>query len=371
MQSPRFPAAALPPAARKDFAKNFLASAAWSVLTMRGGRAVAAQGNRSRVTLRVFAKGCPRHALREVLQALGERTEEASLLAGGILQPGPWYHKAAWWLRDGQSQETGDDTYTIFRELSDGPVTETNVIDDGCGARTTIRWVWDAAAVEDLSGIDGAGDQGVSVKIGGVSRDPETQLVSYYVSVTERKTLFLPATLTGSDAFSTEYDASWLGLRGTAEDPTDDLGEGVSVWDPAVQALGEIVSMQWSKNQEDCTLNAQGRKRTAKRDVAAGLSCSRTAFAETDVHRVKGAEHGLGHAPAAAGGVSYRYDQELRLDNLYDTSQTKNTELPVENARVSTEKDLFGTEVQTQNRSVAADPDEVVVGSPRTCSGLA
>ena len=363
MQTANLPVSSLPLAERQARARAFVQTAKWSVLIMRGGRALDSQGNRSRVTLRVFVKGCPAPILREVLQVLGERAEEPQIIAGGQAQGGPWYHKAAWWARDAQTQESGDATLTLIRELSDGPVTETNVIEDGCGSKTQIRYVFDAVAVESVSDIAEYGTQGFSVKLGGISRDPETQLVSYYVAVTERKTLLMPEDIVSTDAFSTEYDASWLGLRGTSEAPVDSDGEGVSVWDPAVQAIGELITTQWAKNAEDCTLDARGRKSVAKRNVEAGSSCARTAFAETDTWRVKGAEHGLGHAPAAADGVSYEYDQELRKDNLYDTNKRKHTEFAVENARVTTEADAFGVETQVQHRSVADDPAAVTPGN--------
>lgn len=135
---------------------------------------------------------------------------------------------------------------------------------------------------------------------------PESNLFFYYVTVTERKTQHVPEYLSGEDAFSKDYEETWTGVRGDLEDPVDDAGGAVSVYDPAVAAIGETLAIQWSKNQEDCTLNAQGRKEKAKANVDAGRSCSRTVFDETDVERVSGASQ-ASDTPAPSGGAAYDY----------------------------------------------------------------
>jgi hypothetical protein len=220
-------AAVLPKSERQKIAAAFLKSAQWSVLTMRGTRVQdkpAPEEDASRVTMRVFAKGCPAHALREVIEALAAETPVAGFVADGVSQRGEWYHRASWWARDAQSSKSGDSTMTIYREMSDGVITETNVVEDGCGSRTTIRFVWDASEVEDFSGIDNAGEQGYAVRIAGVNRDSETGLFSYYVTTTERKTQYLPEHKTSGDAFTDSYDADFLGLRGTVAAPTRKFG---------------------------------------------------------------------------------------------------------------------------------------------------
>lgn len=361
MRKTRFPAMALPADERRKMAASWADSAQWNVLAMNAGRAVEAQEGLARVTLRIFARGAPAHCLREVLQELGERTPERDLEAGASLLPGPWYHKASWWRRDDQGGGQ-DPTMTIFRILSDGPVTETNVVEDGCGSRTSIRFVFDASEVEDTADIEHSGEQGYSVRIGGVAKDPETGLYNYYVTVTERKTQYLPEDISSEDAFSTDYDASWLGLRGTADAPTDDAGEGVTVWDPAAQAAGTLASLNWSRNLEDCTLNAQGKKRVAKRGVAAAESCSRDLFGEQDTENVSGASAKLGHAPAAAAGKSYDYQSKLRPDGLFDTAKATKEEFSVTEAEVTDEVNVFEESQAVSARSQASDPDPASYG---------
>lgn len=360
-----FPAGKLNNDARRKMADRWLATVQWSLLSMRGGRAVAAQDDVSRVTLRVFAKGCPSRCYREVLQILGERASETDFLVEQTVQPGDWYHKSAWWMKDSQSQKTGDSTVTLFRELSDGPVTETNVVDDGCGSRTEIRYVWDAAVVEPLSGITHYGDQGFSVKVGGMTRDPDTGLYSYYVAVTERKTKYISADgvtpagaglLSGEDAFSTSYDASWLGLRGAPGAYEDSSGAGVSIWDPAVQALGETLSVQVSRNLEDCSYDARGSRRAAKPNVVSAEGCGKTIFAEQDSENTSGAPVKLGHTPEPVGGVSWQYQSKLRADRLWDVSKDKTVERPVAEAQSSRDLSIYKAVDSVTDRSQSVEP---------------
>ena len=353
----------LTPDQRRQIAANFIASAKWGRLSMRGGSATPANEGVSRVTMRVFAKGCPAGCLRDVLQILAEKSPVTDPLLDASLEPGEWFHKAAWWGKDSQSSKNGDPTVTLFRELSDGPVSETNVVEDGCGSRTTIRFVWDAASVDTLEAIGHSNEQGFSVKVGGVTRDRETEQYSYYVTTTERKTQTVPAYETGDDAFSTDYDASWLGLRGTVASPTDDEGGGVSVWDPAVQAPGESLGVQWSRNLEDCTLNAQGRRKVAKPGVASSEACAKTLFAEQDTDSVSGAVARLGHAPEPASGVSWHHQSKLRPDRLWDTVKSKDTERPVEDAEVTVSEDLYRRVERKASKSQPADASDALLPS--------
>lgn len=343
--------AKLSAAERRKIAEDFIASAQWKFLDSRGTSATA--GEATRVNLRVFAKGCPMHALREVHEALARQRTVTDPLIGQTLIPGTWHHKTSLWSKDERTGESGQATYTILRIFGDGTDTESNVVEDGCGSRTTIRFEWDAASVESIAGIAHSGEQGYSVSIGGVSRDPETNLFNYYVTTTERKTQLVPEYAAGDGAFSTEYDAAWLGLRGTTAAPTDDDGAAVAVLDPTAAAVGDTVGVSWDRSLEDCTLNARGKRARAKRNVTRSQTTSKDLYSIESGTVIAGAVSPLAAAPEPAGGVTLTRKSDLREDRLYDTTEGSKTEREVLSARVAIEDDAFQTRATVVNRSTA------------------
>lgn len=337
---------------------------------MRGGSATPANDGVSKVTMRVFAKGCPQGCLRDVLQILAERTPVVDPLLDATLEPGEWHHKAAWWGKDSQSSKNGDATVTLFRELSDGPVAETNVVEDGCGSRTSIRFVWDATSVELIGDIGHSGEQGFSVKVGGVTRDRETELYSYYVTVTEEKTKTLGLLQTGEDAFSEDFDATVTGLRGTPAAPVDDAGGAVGVNSPADQPAGTLADVSWELNRENCTLAHRARLKKAKRNVVASVTDSRDIFSHDegmDTLAVDGPFAAA--APPPVNGVTETRAVKLRADRLHDGSVRRKTELPVSAAETTLSEDIFRRQTRTADKS---QPVSAAAGlSPSAADGVA
>jgi hypothetical protein len=353
MASLKFPAATLGTTQRRSIAEQWLASAQWSVFNMRASRATAEQSGVAHTTVRVFSKGCPPHCLRDVLQILGERAPEVNPVFDASTLTGSWWHKAAWWVRDDRGARGGDSTITIFRELSDGQVSVVNVVEDGCGSRTTIRYVWDAAEIEDISDVTDAGSQGFSVRIGGLDRDPATGIYKYYVATTERLTQYVPEYISGEDVFFTESDATWLGLRGDPSAPTDDEGAPVTPWDPATQAIGEQISAQWARNIEDCTLTAQGKKKVAKQSVLSSKGSAKDMFKVTASEGISAAPEALGVAPVPVGGITVVHKDVLRPDGLWNTDKVEETAVPEANAVLIKTQTKFSKEEIDIDRNVS------------------
>lgn len=342
-------------------ADEFLSVAVWKSISFNSTSAKA--GASPRFRMRIFAKGCPRHAIREVHESLAKHNPVVNPVVDGVVQPGTFYHRGAGYLKDERTSEAGTATYTLVRDFFDGPVSETDVVEDGCGNKTSIRFEWDRDDVEDLAtlvnslgGTDGVSPQGTVVRIAGISRDPESGLFSYYVTVTETKTIIFPEFTAAEDAFSRDKEASWLGLLGTAAAPIDSNTD--STPNPAVPAAGvspdgTLTQVSWTKNRDDCTLNAQVKKRVATEDVTAGQSCVKTLFEHRDGLSVRAAGGPLGAAPEPANGVIVNNKDVLRPDKLWDTDKDTTQELPVASARVSSDVTAFETNVVTVSRSQA------------------
>lgn len=364
---------------RREAAAAWLRAAKWNVASMRGVRAIPAVAgeedapNPPRRGMRLFVKGCPLHFMSDIILLLSEEGPVTDPIADGVVIPGVWYPRPAIWNRDGATSDNGDNTKTLIRDFGDGPLSYQIDVEDGCGSRTAVRYVFDAVSVEALPADlePCSSGQGITTRIGGVSRDINTGYFNYFVTVTERKTVYMGenqcdspsrGVLTSEDAFFEEFAADWLGLRGSPSAPVNDAGEYVPVWTPVSISMGTSANVQWSRSPEDCTLSAQGRKRVAKRNVVAGVSCSKDLFSEQDTESISGVTTPLEHAPEPADGVSYEYQSKLRGDRLRDNSKAKKTERPVAEAQVSVEEDLYSRVETRDDRSQRVDPEAASVG---------
>ncbi|MFA7121537.1 MAG: hypothetical protein WC277_08635, partial [Bacilli bacterium] len=350
--------------ARTREARSFLKAAQWRVLTMRSTSAgKGAEGAAPRFRMRVYAKGCPVHALREVHLLLNADNPLADPVVDGVVQPGKWWHRGAGWSKDEGAGERGTGTCTLVRDLYDGEIVDAQFLEDGCGSRTKVIFYFDTPSVVPLADIPESGEPGFSVRIGGVSLDRETGLYSYYVTVTESKTLILDEHKVAEDAFRTRYDADYLGLRGDVDAPKDSGGDAVAVPEPGVPEEGTLITTQWSRNREDCTLNAQVGKEVAKEDVEAAVSRAKTLYNESESVSVQAADAKLGDAPDPADGVTKRYVSRLRPDKKWDTEASWDKELPVAPASVRKSATVFGKAQTVVSRHQDTLPPEPSAGS--------
>lgn len=350
--------------ARTQEARSFLKAAQWRVLTMRSTSADKdTEGAVPRFRMRVYAKGCPVHALREVHLLLNADNPLTDPVVDGVVQPGKWWHRGAGWSKDEGAGERGTGTCTLVRDLYDGEIADTQYLEDGCGSRTKVIFYFDTPSVISLADIAESGTQGFSVRLGGVSLDRETGLYSYYVTVTESKTLILDEHKVAEDAFRTRYDADYLGLRGTVASPKDSDGDAVAVPEPGVLAAGTLITTQWSRNREDCTLNAQVGKEVAIPVPEAAVSRAKTLYSESESVSAAAASAKLGDAPAPADGVTKRHVSRLRPDEMWDTEVSWDQELPVASASVRKSATVFGKAQTVVDRHQDTLPPEPSAGS--------
>lgn len=344
---PRQPA--MQASARKAAAAAWLSGAKWKMIAMRGTRSVPASVSEealpaaSRITMRVFAEGCPGGCLREVLELLTAEYEVRDPLVDGTVQPGLWKHRLAVWNRD------NDATKTLIRDFYDGAVSFGSAVESGCTSETTVRYVFDAVEPEALP----PAEQGTVVRIGGLSRDRETGLFTYYVTETVRKTRSQGFRKISETAFETVYEARWDGVYTT---PTDDITgpkthEGIAITDipAAASSTGTAVSVQWDQDPQDCTWTAVARKTEAKEKVDRGRSCEKDVFKEDHSTALSGVNTATdptlvpAHAPApseAAGTVS-SVSVQIRPDGLADVTAGLRTEAYVQEAAQRAREDKY------------------------------
>lgn len=128
----------------------------------------------------------------------------------------------------------------------DGPY----VIEDGCAYKVSITYHWDEATAPEVP----ASTSGVSYRIGGISRDPDTGFYTYSIETRERVQQDIAKYLTSETAFVKTYEETHFGVRQN-EVPT--TGEQAGVSD------GRLVSRRVSKNS-DCTSDVHNTTHDAK-----------------------------------------------------------------------------------------------------------
>lgn len=357
--------------ARKAAAAAWLSGAKWKMIAMRGTRSIPVSVSEealpavSRVTMRVFTEGCPVGCLREVLDLLTAEYEVRDPVVDGTVQPGLWKHRLAVWNRD------NDSTKTLIRDFYDGAVSFGSTVESGCTTETTVRYVFDAAEPEALP----PKEQGTVVRIGGLSRDRETGLFTYYVTETVRKTRQIGFRAVSDTKFETVSEARWDGVYGTPEAPVDDTG---AVLNPAVPLTssavpGTVVSVQWDQDPQDCTWTAVARMTYAKRPVERGHSCEKDVFKEDHATVVSGADPATAaaHAPApseVAGTVS-SVSVQVRPDGLADVTTGTRTEAYVEKAAQRAREDKYRRSSAYTDRSERAANAAIKLAQAGVSSG--
>jgi len=341
--------ATMPESHRRDAAQAFIASADWKVLSLQAGKSDPTDEEPAPVLAVWFAKGMHESIARDVMELLGEQASVKNPVIGGVVQPGLWYHRTAEYKRDGGVSAKGGISFTLYRTMGGGADGFSKVTENGCTTTTTVEYKWDQAIVEDAP----EQEQGFNYKIGGVTQNPLTKLFSYSLSKIEQHTFHNTSVRVVKTELASTYVESWTGLRGTKSAPTDDDGDSVSVPDSGDQTDGTLIRTEWVHDNQFCTWSARVTKVVAKKGVTLSESCARDQFRHADSTTVSGEAAALGHAPAPVDGLTKKYSSRLREDGLRDNTTEDNQELAVEDAEVSSSKDLYKEEVASLDRQVS------------------
>lgn len=338
--------------------------ARWKLLVARAPNALGEDD--PLVTATWFAKGCPSHCRKEVLIILARQEYIQDPIIGMDVEAGKWYHRFAYWQRDGGAGEKGDASYTLYRAVGSGEDTFTQAIQNGCNTNTSIQYRWDKSVVETLPAFV----QGFDIQIGGLSRDPNSNLFSYYISTVEQLTFHNISAVVADTEFETVTRESWTGLRRTKTAPRDDEGASVDVPSFQDQEAGELISNSWSHNDRFCTWNVTVETNTAKTGVEGRTSCEKTQYRESDSVTTMAEATALGHAAEPVGGVIKSHRSQARPDGLSNNTVGTVTERAVAQATREQTGDLFRTTTR-QNDANIVDPGDLdaVQPTPGTISG--
>lgn len=313
------------------------------------------------------------------------------------------------WLETGNKSVQGVRSVRLYHGLQWTVANEDSwyVIEDGCSQKVSVKYYWNASEVIDVRGMSSSG---VSYRICGLQRDPETGLFNYMLEKVERKQQDLPEYLSGTTVYEDTKEEAHLGVR-----------EGVSAGKQASVNNGTIVRRKESKNA-DCTHNVENTTVTEKKvekasetvhvaltgetvttvnknmpskastanldigesventETEGGLwnqvirkvtrrllhlsdACRKTVFAHThSTSDVQGTNPGFTHVTDASGGVVRSKSVSRTSDGGYKVDEDVTTEQPVTGASVGWHKTLRGT---TKTQTDRAQQNPVTSGGMR------
>ena len=336
---------------RLEDAQAFLSTTAWKLLELRSPRKLGDEAPRMSSTW--FTKGCPVHCLREIVELLSKESKVTDPVLDQNVLPGDWYHKYAYWQRDGGSTDgRGDNTRTLFRIMGPEADSFAHTTQNGCTTTTSIEYKWDVIEVEVAPEFV----QGFDISIGGLGRDPQSNLFTYFISTVEQLTFHDTSVKVREDKFETVYREAWTGLRGTKLTPTDDESAFVTIPVAGSQADGTTLNVQWSHNDRFCTWNAQVTQSVAKKRVTGQESGERTQYTHNDSVTTKANVDKLGHAPEAAEGVTTSHRSVARPDGLFENTIGTAAEQNVLKSRVASRKNAFSIQTTQVDRGQSGVP---------------
>ena len=242
---------------------------------------------------------------------------------------GEWRFLNPVWRRDAQERTSGDATYTLIVDAVAGTASSTLGGGDSCSESRKIEYHWDEAFVIDPP----ASSQGTVTRIGGVDRDKDTGLWSYYVEIVTDKTYQLREYTAEHDTFKKIDMSAFLNVYVDGSgNLKDESGATVVVSEVGLSSI-------------DGTLTTQRRRKNP--------SCT------TDIEVTKAKP--LGVDPAASSHSVTNFVQEDQVTKRNQASEQASVELDTTNAIITevkserTESDLWN-QATTERKALLAEP---------------
>ena len=311
-------------------------------------------------SLRLYRRGLPRAELKAVVEELARRSPAPSiLLASGEELVGPWHFAPATWRRDsGDREARGDDTFTLLLSTSLDIAGEGVAFDESCSSRVHVRYEWDKPFVETLPGPPAPG---VVQRIGGASRNPETNLWDYYVETRTALVQTLVEHVSSASPLDTTESSAKLSVRVAPDGTLSDENGGAVAIPSAGLANGVLVEHRRRKN-DDCTTDIQVDKTTAKALDPAGSAHSRDKLAHTDsVDKVNQASE-LAAVDLGPGGEITEVSSRINKFGLWDTQTNVITPKAVDPSGESHSRDALSETDGTTKANQALPQAAVALG---------
>lgn len=317
--------------------------------------------------IRRFLNGTPVGMIAQVLQMLREAAPYKSPVFNLECGDEVYYPTSTYINKDGNPNTTNgrDATYTIVQDLriKDDVSDSLGAGDESmCSSVSTAEYHWDESEVESLPD----GEQGVVWQISGVSRDPESGLISYSVRKKQAITQHMPETTSKSTIRGTVSVETWDNLYGVPGDFKSDPVKGGSapVRIPEAHTLsGGSVEVNVSENP-DCTYKVQVvRTKAPETGMEQMYSVLRNQFQIQTTERTVGNKAGLQKTGIEYGdGVVTKYTSELADDGTWTNTTDVDTERAVSSSVMSVRVTPRGT-ITSWTDANMTDADAAVPGT--------
>lgn len=345
-------------ATRIEEAERFLKNIVWTYENVSERGTAPKDGRCNRMTIRRFAPGAPGSCVREVLDILTKQAPYSDPVINNMVFPGKWKPKMSWFRKDSAHETVNykTQTVTLIQELV--PADENGDVEDvaGGGNCTQIReieYVWDATDVETP---EPPYPQGVTYQVGGVNRDDDSGLFSYYIEKTIAVTQHYGPYVTQQTATSVVTQETWKNAY--------ELPEGLPEDDGTYTIAGETVTVKREINP-DCTWDITVlRERKVLGDTT--KECKKVLTEHEDATTVSGSAYPIGEAPQAGDGKYYANASKKEEDGTYTNREQVTNEISVKNHTKSYENTLFGLKTTTVDKNQGSEP----TGTPKIGESL-
>ena len=263
-------------------------------------------------------------------------------------------------------------TYTIVQDLllidEVGDTFDTLEM-SSCSQIIESEYHWDEAEIGDIPD----GEQGITYRISGISRDSETDLFSYSLQKIQSITQHDPEQVVACTEDEVRSVETWDNVYGEGPDgyhydTVKHNGETITIPEPCSELDGNVVEINISE-QEDCTYKIQVVRVTSKENYESEYIRYRDQYIKRDVDTDKHVATGLDkNGVEYSLGMKTTYETSKNPDGTYNNRVTVETERPVESSVVEYRKTLRGflSTIQDRNQAFSITTSGMRVGETRS-----
>lgn len=222
--------------------------------------------------IRRFVRGLPWALIHDAIRYLISQAPYTGIIYNGVPIEGTYRPTLTRWIRDDQERVNGNafGSYTLIQDLiEDEFIDEFSTTTQGnCSEEVVTTWRWDEPAIEDITSLEGYGEQGITYSIQAVRRN-EDDLFEYAIVKRIAKTHHSGPVETECNELARTTVESWDNVYGNEDEGfKDETGVLISGIPPECQSEPGVTVQFNVRQNQDCTYQIQlVRKETFEHSV--------------------------------------------------------------------------------------------------------